>query len=55
MLPVIEDIVLAQRAMEGRFTVQELLLYSSVSGTGLDVAKFPELWLYKPLPVMAKT
>ena len=37
MLPVVEDKVLAQRAAEGRYTVQELLLYSSVSGTGLDV------------------
>jgi len=41
MLPVIEDKVLAQRAMERRFTVQELLLYSSVSGTGLDVVPLP--------------
>ncbi len=41
MLPVIEDRVLAQRATEGRFTVQELLLYSSVSGTGLDVVPLP--------------
>jgi hypothetical protein len=37
MLPVIEDKVLAQRAAENRYTMQELLLYSSVSGTGLDV------------------
>jgi uncharacterized protein (UPF0210 family) len=37
MLPVIEDRVLANRAAEQRYTVQELLLYSSVSGTGLDV------------------
>jgi uncharacterized protein (UPF0210 family) len=37
MLPVIEDKVLAQRAAEQRYTVQELLLYSAVSGTGLDV------------------
>lgn len=41
MLPVIEDKVLAQRASEGRFTIQELLLYSSVSGTGLDVVPLP--------------
>lgn len=41
MLPVIEDKVLAQRASEGRFSVQELLLYSSVSGTGLDVVPLP--------------
>ncbi len=37
MLPVLEDPVLAQRASEGRFTVRDLLLYSSVCGTGLDV------------------
>ncbi|TRZ46331.1 DUF711 family protein [Robertkochia solimangrovi] len=37
MLPVIEDPVLAKRAMEERYTVEELLLFSSVSGTGLDV------------------
>jgi uncharacterized protein (UPF0210 family) len=41
MLPVIEDKLLAQRATEGRYTVQELLLYSSVSGTGLDVVPIP--------------
>jgi uncharacterized protein len=41
MLPVIEDKVLAKRAMENRFTVQELLLFSSVSGTGLDVVPIP--------------
>lgn len=41
MLPVIEDKVLAKRATEGRFTVQELLLYSAVSGTGLDVIPLP--------------
>lgn len=41
MLPVIEDKILARRATEGRFTVQELLLYSSVSGTGLDVVPLP--------------
>jgi len=37
MLPVIEDPVLAKRAEEGRYTIGELLLFSSVSGTGLDV------------------
>jgi uncharacterized protein (UPF0210 family) len=37
MLPVIEDLILAKRAAEQRFTLQELLLYSAVSGTGLDV------------------
>jgi len=41
MLPIIEDMVLAKRAREKRFTVQELLLFSSVSGTGLDVVPIP--------------
>lgn len=41
MLPVLEDKVLAQRAMEGRYGVSELLLYSSVCGTGLDVVPLP--------------
>lgn len=41
MLPVIEDKVLAKRAMENRYTVQEILLFSSVSGTGLDVIPIP--------------
>ena len=41
MLPVVEDKVLAKNAMEGRFTIQELLLFSSVSGTGLDVVPIP--------------
>ncbi len=37
MLPVLEDRVLAARAMERRYGISELLLYSSVCGTGLDV------------------
>ena len=41
MLPVIEDTVLAKRAIEERFSLKELLLYSSVSGTGLDVIPIP--------------
>src|SRR5207237_1263155 len=41
MLPVLEDPVLARRASEGRFTVRDLLLYSSVCGTGLDVVPLP--------------
>jgi uncharacterized protein (UPF0210 family) len=35
-LPVLEDAVLASRAAEGRLTVNDLLLYSTVCGTGLD-------------------
>jgi uncharacterized protein (UPF0210 family) len=41
MLPVLEDDVLAARAAEDRFGVRELLLYSSVCGTGLDVVPIP--------------
>ena len=41
MLPVLEDPVLAKRASEGRFGVRDLLLYSSVCGTGLDVVPLP--------------
>jgi uncharacterized protein (UPF0210 family) len=41
MLPVLEDDVLAARASEARFGVRELLLYSSVCGTGLDVVPIP--------------
>ncbi len=41
MLPVLEDRVLAQRASEQRFGVRDLLLYSSVCGTGLDVVPIP--------------
>jgi uncharacterized protein len=41
MLPVLEDPVLARRASEGRFSVRDLLLYSSVCGTGLDVVPLP--------------
>jgi uncharacterized protein len=37
MLPVLEDPLLAQRAVEGRYSIRDLLLYSSVCGTGLDV------------------
>jgi uncharacterized protein (UPF0210 family) len=41
MLPVLEEPVLARRAAEGRFGLQDLLLYSSVCGTGLDVVPVP--------------
>jgi uncharacterized protein (UPF0210 family) len=41
MLPVLEDPVLAKRGAEGRFGLQDLLLYSSVCGTGLDVVPVP--------------
>jgi uncharacterized protein (UPF0210 family) len=41
MLPVLEDPMLAKRALERRYGIQELLLYSTVCGTGLDVVPIP--------------
>ena len=41
MLPVMEDSVLASRAAEGQLTVNDLLLYSAVCGTGLDTVPLP--------------
>jgi uncharacterized protein (UPF0210 family) len=41
MLPVMEDTILAQRAAEGRYGLDELLSYSAVCGTGLDVIPLP--------------
>jgi hypothetical protein len=41
MLPILEDPVLAQRVGEGRIKISDLLLYSTVCGTGLDVVPVP--------------
>ena len=41
MLPVLEDATLAARSREGMFTVEDLLLYSAVCGTGLDTVPLP--------------
>jgi uncharacterized protein len=41
MLPILEDPVLALRAAEGRVKISDLLLYSSVCGTGLDLVPLP--------------
>ena len=41
MLPVLEDAILAKRAAEGVLSVSDLLLYSAVCGTGLDVIPLP--------------
>jgi uncharacterized protein (UPF0210 family) len=41
MLPVLEDTVLARSAAEGLYSWEELLLYSSVCGTGLDTVPLP--------------
>jgi uncharacterized protein len=41
MLPVLEDTVLAQRWSEGRLSMDALLSYSAVCGTGLDTIPLP--------------
>ncbi len=41
MLPVLEDAALAERATEGTLTIRDLLLYSTVCGTGLDTVPLP--------------
>ena len=41
MLPVLEDSVLASRASEGAFTVNDLLGYGAVCGVGLDTIPLP--------------
>jgi len=41
MLPVLEDTRLAQRWSEGALTLDSLLAYSAVCGTGLDVVPLP--------------
>jgi len=41
MLPVLEDATLASRSQEGLYTVNDLLLYSAVCGTGLDTIPLP--------------
>jgi uncharacterized protein (UPF0210 family) len=41
MLPLLEDSLLARRASESPPSIQELLLYSAVCGTGLDTLPVP--------------
>jgi uncharacterized protein (UPF0210 family) len=41
MLPILEDYGLAMRNIDGTFTITDLLLYSSVCGTGLDTIPLP--------------
>lgn len=41
MLPVLEDSVLLTRVAEGKVTLDQLLLYSAVCGTGLDTIPLP--------------
>ncbi len=39
--PVLEDSILAARAASGQLTITDLLLYSTLCGTGLDVLPLP--------------
>jgi uncharacterized protein (UPF0210 family) len=41
LLPVLEDRTLAQRSAEDLYTLDSLLLYSTVCGTGLDTVPLP--------------
>jgi hypothetical protein len=41
LLPPLEDSTLAKRAAEGTLTINDLLLYSAVCGTGLDTIPLP--------------
>jgi len=41
LLPVLEDRVLAERSAENLYTLDSLLLYSAVCGTGLDTIPLP--------------
>ncbi len=41
MLPVMEDVVLAQRWADGGLGLEQLLAYSAVCGTGLDTVPVP--------------
>ena len=41
MLPVLEDYGLAKRNIEGAFNISDLLLFSSICGTGLDTIPLP--------------
>jgi len=41
MLPVLEDQTLAERTVDGTYTLDSLLLYSTVCGTGLDTIPLP--------------
>ena len=41
MLPILEDSRLAQRWSEGRISLDALLSYSAVCGTGLDTVPLP--------------
>lgn len=52
MLPILEDTRLAQRWAEGRISVDALLSYSAVCGTGLDTVPLPGNVTEKQLELM---
>ena len=41
MLPVLEDSILADRSAGGKLDIKDMLLFSSVCGTGLDTVPLP--------------
>jgi uncharacterized protein (UPF0210 family) len=41
MLPVLGDTILARRAEEGSFSVNDIMLYSAIGGAGLDLIPIP--------------
>lgn len=41
LMPPLEDATLAKRAAEGKLSVNDLLMYSAVCGTGLDTVPLP--------------
>jgi len=41
MLPVLEDSILADRSIEGTYSIKDLLMFSAVCGTGLDTVPLP--------------
>jgi uncharacterized protein len=41
MFPALEDSLLAARSIENSFSIKDLLMYSSVCGTGLDTVPLP--------------
>ncbi|MHA1491024.1 MAG: DUF711 family protein [Promethearchaeota archaeon] len=41
MQPVLEDYTIAKRLNENKFSLESLLLYSTICGTGLDCVPFP--------------
>jgi len=41
MLPILEDSILAKRASGGQLDIKDMLLFSSVCGTGLDTVPLP--------------